>query len=587
MRAMPNKKQGLIGHSVIRVFRSSWWLFALLAAAIAASISLQLIPAFLLRRIIDENFVKGILAGVWTLAAWYLLATAGANAVEFIKVVLTTILGQKILVQLRLLMAGRLAKLPMQYFVKTPTGEIMSRLTTDVDAINSLFSAGVVSMIADLFKIIGLLASLYLLAPQLLWLEAAVVPVVYLLANYFRKNILKAEKRVRACVAAIYTFIQEWLRGIRTVKAYGMEDRGEQKFTEPLRAHLSAINAASLYDSWFPCVMQTLRAVIISTALWLGAKNGTTLSLALSVGTLAAMVDLVGKLFAPLEALATEFQTIQQAFAGLERVREFANQPTEERRRVEQTANMRRGIDIEGVSFAYDDEPQVLKKISLTIAHGEKAVLIGRSGAGKTTLMNIVAGLYTCSEGNVHICGVDPYTLLPAQRRRLIGIVPQMPQIFDGTVFENITLRDDAISELEVVAAAKLVGLHEVIMQLPQQYQTVIGEGAAGLSSGEIQLLSLARAIAANPNILLLDEPTSGLDTKTEQILFAAIRQAGQGRTILSISHRVSGIIDADIIYVMGKGQIIESGTAQELREKDGWYRMYQRLEDARWTVLN
>lgn len=581
---MQNKKQGLVGLSVKRVLYKSWWLFALLLAAIAASISLQLIPAFLLRKIIDDNFVNGILAGVWKLSAFYLLATAGTNIVEFIKIVLTTILGQQILVQLRLLMAKRLSELSMQYYTKTPTGEIMSRLTTDVDAINSLFSAGIVSIIADLFKIIGLLASLYLLAPQLLWLEAAVVPIVYFLANFFRKKIFSAEKRVRACVAAIYTFIQEWLKGIRTVKAYGMESQGERKFTEPLRAHLAAIDATSLYDSWFPCVMQTLRAIIIATALFLGAKNGSALSLGLSVGTLAAMVDLVGKLFAPLEALATEFQTIQEAMAGLERVREFANQPIEERRQVEQKTDRNRGIDIAGISFSYHDGLPILKDTTATISHGQKAVFIGRSGAGKTTLMNIVAGLYTC-EGDVRICGVDPYTLPPAQRRRLVGIVPQMPQIFDGTVFDNITLRDDAISEQEVALAAKTVGLHDVIMQLPQQYQTVIGEGAAGLSSGEIQLLSLARAIAANPDILLLDEPTSGLDTKTEQMLFEAIRQAGQGRTILSISHRVSGIIDADIIFVMAEGRIVESGTAQQLKDKDGWYRMYQRLEDARWSV--
>ena len=297
-----------------------------------------------------------------------------------------------------------------------------------------------------------------MLAPRLLWLEAAVVPVVYLLANYFRKNIFAAEKRVRACVAAIYIFIQEWLKGIRTVKVYGMEGQGERKFAEPLRAHLAAINATSLYDSWFPCVMQTLRAVIIAIALFLGAKNGTVLSLGLSVGTLAAMVDLVGKLFAPLEALATEFQTMQEAMAGLERVREFANQPIEARKQTEQTADMSRGIDIEDVSFAYDDGLPVLQHISVNIACGEKAVFIGRSGAGKTTLMNIVAGLYACSEGGIRICGVDPYTLPTAQRRRLLGIVPQMPQIFDSTIYENITLRDDAISEQEVVGRSQNSG---------------------------------------------------------------------------------------------------------------------------------
>ncbi len=583
---MQNNKQGFVSLSIKQVLHKSWWLFALLLGAIAASISLQLIPAFLLRKIIDDNFSNGTLTGVWKLATLYLLATAGTNIVEFLKIVLTTILGQQILVQLRLLMAKRLSELSMQYYTKTPTGEIMSRLTTDVDAINSLFSAGIVSMIADLFKIIGLLASLYLLAPQLLWLEATIVPIIFLLANFFRKKIFKAEKRVRECVASIYTFIQEWLKGIRTVKAYAMESQGERKFIKPLREHLAAIDATSLYDSWFPCIMQTLRAMVVAIALFLGAKNGTMLSLGLSIGTLAAMVDLVGKLFAPLEALATEYQTIQEAMAGLERVREFTNQPIEARNTIEQEADKSKGIDIRGVHFSYDDGLPVLKEISLSISHGQKAVFIGRSGAGKTTLMNIVAGLYA-REGDVRICGVDPYTLPPVQRRRLIGIVPQMPQIFDGTISDNITLRDNAISEQEVIAAAKTVGLHDVIMQLPHQYQTIIGEGAAGLSSGEIQLLSLARAIAANPEVLLLDEPTSGLDTQTEQLLFSAIHQAAQGRTILSISHRASGFVDADIIFVMAEGRIIEAGAAQQLRDKDGWYRMYQRLEDARWASPN
>lgn len=581
---MKVKEQGFVGRSVLLVLRRNWWLLLLLVAAIIASIALQLIPAFILRRIIDDNFVSGVLAGVWMLAIWYLLATAGANLVEFCKVIITTLLGQKILVQLRLLMAKRLSQLPMRYFVKTPVGDIMSRLTTDVDAINSLFSAGIISVLTDLFKMIGLLGSLYLLAPQMLWLEVIAVPIVFLLSNYFRKNIFVAEKRVRACVAVIYTFIQEWLRGIRTVKAYGMEDTGEQKFHAPLTAHLQAINAISLYDSWFPCVMQTLRAVVIALALWLGAKNGTALSLGLSVGTLAASVDLVGKLFAPIEALATEFQTIQEAMAGLARVRDFMNQPIEERAQVRQAVDETQGIAIEDVSFAYDDT-KVLHGITLHIANGEKAVFVGRSGTGKTTLMNIVAGLYPCMDGRVRICGTDPYTLLPAQRRRLVGIVPQMPQVFDGTVIENITLRDASITEAEVITAANIVGLHETIMQLPAGYQTIIGEGAASLSSGEVQLLSLARAIAANPKILLLDEPTSGLDAKTEKMLFAAIRKAGVGRTILSISHRLSGVVDADVVHVMAGGRLVESGKAGALGSKEGWYRMYQRLEEAKWAM--
>jgi ATP-binding cassette subfamily B protein len=185
----------------------------------------------------------------------------------------------------------------------------------------------------------------------------------------------------------------------------------------------------------------------------------------------------------------------------------------------------------------------------------------------------------------VRVCGVDPYTLLPKERRRLIGIVPQMPQIFDGTIKENITLNDNSITREEVEAAAKSVGLHEMITRLGQGYDTIIGEGEAGLSGGEVQLLSLARAIAANPKILLLDEPTSGMDAKTEQRVFAAIRSAGQGRTIFSISHRLSGIVDADRVHLLANGRIVESGNTDELAGHNGWYSMYRKIEDASWEM--
>ena len=577
------KARDFIGAAAAAVIKKYWALTVLLFLMIGASMFLQLLPALIIRRIIDTHFTQGILAGVWRLAIWYLLATAGSNAVEFFKVIITTILGQKILNRLRMDMSIRLSKLPLKYFINTPVGDIMSRLTTDVDAINTLFSAGVINVITDMFKIAGLLVSLYLIAPGLIWLEAAAIPVIYLLSNYFRKNIFRYEKRGRDCVAAIYTFIQEWLRGIRTVKAYSLEEKGEEKFRYPLEEHLKAINAISRYDSWFPCVMQTIKAIIIALSLWLGAANGTILSLALSVGTLAAACDLVGRLFAPIEALAQEFQTIQQAMAGIARVKEFFSVPLEERVLKDQAVDYSRGIEIEDLIFSYG-ETRVLSSLSVTLLPGDKAVFAGRSGAGKTTLMNIVAGLYAPEQGRVRICGVDPFTLPPQKRRRLLGVVPQMPQVFDGTVRENITLGDSSITDEEIEEAAKLTGIHDLIMNLTDGYETLIGEGSAGLSSGEVQLLSLARAIAANPKILLLDEPTSGMDTKTEERVFAAIRAAGKGRTIFSISHRLSGIVDADVVHLMAQGKIVESGSAGELSGNGGnWYSMYSRMENAGW----
>jgi len=578
-------KRDIITDAVIHVLRKSWWLFALLLIAIAAAMSLQVLPAFIIRRIIDENFTSGILDGVWRLAVWYLLVSAGSNAVEFLKVIITTYLGQNVLVRLRLLMSKRLAKLPMRYFTNTPVGETMSRLTTDVDAIGTLLSSGIVGVLADVVNIGGLMVSLYIIVPQYIWIEVAAIPLIFLFSNYFRKRLFRLQKTVREKVSDLYTFIQEWLRGIKTVKAYSLEKTGQEKFREPLNRYLSATNSNSLYDSWFPCVMQMFRALIIAVALWLGAKNGTRFTLMLSAGTLAAVVDLIGRIFTPIDALATEIQTIQQAMAGISRVLEFEKEPLEVRRQEEQQPDGGAGLVIKDVSFAYG-KTGVLKQINVSLQAGEKTVFIGRSGAGKTTLMNIIAGLYAPDSGTVCVCGVDPFTLPPKKRRRLLGVVPQTPQIFDGTVRENITLGDDTITDAEISAAVALVGLEETILSLPEGYDTVIGEGAAGLSSGEIQLLSLARAVAADPKVLLLDEPTSGMDARTERIVFEAIRTAGQGRTIFSISHRLSGVIDADRVHLMANGIIAESGTAEDLSGRGGWYAMYKRMESAGWGYV-
>lgn len=576
-------ENNLILRSVTDVLRKRIFLLLLLLLAIIASMALQLTPAFLIRRIIDQHFSTGQLAGVWSLAALYLLITSGANVVEFLKVAFTTLIGQSILKDLRGKMAKRLSELPINYYLSTPTGDIMSRLTTDVDAINSLFSAGIINVFTNLFKIGGLLVSLYIMAPQLIWLEIVVIPVVYFASNFFRKRIFVLQKTVRLRISALYTFIQEWISGIRTVKAYSAETVGKRKFHGLLLDLLNTINRISTYDSWFPCVMQILRAGVIVAALWLCAPNGTMLSLGLTVGTLAAVIDLIGKLFSPIEALATEFQTIQQSMAGIARVNDFFAEPVEVRQFREQDPDDS-GIVISNLSFSYGETP-VLNNINLTIEKGEKAVFIGRSGAGKTTLMNLVSGIYAPQKGNVRVCGVDPFVLPPEQRRRLIGIVPQMPQIFDGTIAENITLGDASISQEQVEHAAKTVGIHELISLMPKAYETVIGEGAAGLSSGEIQLLSIARAVAADPKVLLLDEPTSGMDTQTEARIFAAIRATSEGRTIFSISHRLSGIIDADIIHIVAQNGIVESGAPQQLAKQNGWYAMYSRIDKAGWDL--
>ena len=581
------KQKGFVRISLGAVLKQYWYLTVLLVIIITVSMSLQLLPALIIRRIVDYNFMSGLAEGIWKLALFYLLASLGSNAADLFKGIISIFLGQKILNRIRLDMSLRLSRLPLKYFINTPVGEIMSRLTTDVDAINTLFSSGIIDLISDLFKIAGFLTGLYIIAPGLIWLTLTALPIMFFLSNFFRKNIYVYEQRVRIYIAAIYTFIQEWLKGVKIVKTYSLEEKGGKKFQGPLNEHFEAVNTINFYSSWFPCVMQTLRALVIALSLWLSAENGTIFSLALSAGTLAAVCDLTSRLLAPIMELAQEFQTIQQAMAGLNRVREFFREVPEERELKEQLPDFNLGINIEALNFSYDEKKQILNNITVRLKPGEKAVFVGRSGAGKTTLMNIIAGLYSPGSGKVSICGVDPFTLPPQKRRRLLGIVPQMPQIFDGTIKENITLGDPSITDEEVMAAAKLAGIHDMIQRLTNAYETVIGEGSIGLSSGEVQLLSLARAVAANPKILLLDEPTSGMDTKTEQEVFAAIRAVGQNRTIFSISHRLGGVVDADTVHLMAQGRIVESGSMEELAGTEGnWYAMYNRMEKAGWRFI-
>lgn len=578
-------KNKMIYISATSIIRKKPILIILLFVAIIASTLLQVTPAFIIRQIVDNHFIKGVYEGIWNLAFLYLIVVSAGNLFEFLKVSMTTMMGQSILMEIRTKMAERLTFLPIQYFVKTPTGEIMSKLTTDVDAINHLFSAGIINVITDMFKMFGLLVSLYIIAPQLIWLQLIIIPAVYFLSNHYRKKIFSFQKTVRMRIASIYIFIQEWIMGLKTVKAYSAEKHGKYKFQILLQDLLMSINKVSAYDSWFPCLMYLFRSLVIALTLWLSIDNQTLLSLNLSIGTLAAAIDLTGKLFAPLEAFATEFQTIQQSMAGISRVNDFFNETPETRNFKPQTLN-EDGIKIENVTFSYDTLP-VLDNLSLHIKKGEKAVLIGRSGSGKTTLMNIVSGLIEPQKGAVLICGVNPFEMFPQARRKLIGIVPQMPQIFDGTIAENISLLDKNITLEQIKNAAKTVQIHELIESLPYGYDTLIGEGEYGLSSGEIQLLSIARAIVADPKVLLLDEPTSGIDVHTEKKILSAIRAISEGRTILSISHRLSGILDAETVHIVHNNRIVESGSPAELSALDGWYSMYSKIESSGWKVSN
>ncbi len=588
MQTRKKNENSFIRKALIHTTRRYYPYAIMLLLAVAAGAVINTWPSLVLKRVVDGPLSSGG-QGLWQYAFLYLGAVLLLGLSDLVREYGAMVFGQRVLLHVRSQMLERLQLLPMSYYLNIPAGETITRFTADMDTVNTLFASGIISAIADLLKIIGLIAALFSLAATLGYIALGSLPIIYLLADYFRKNIYQKQLVVRKRVSDINTGIQEIYSGMKVIKIFGKERFFAARFEPLLENHRIAMNANSIYDAWFPCIMQTLRAAVIALAIFLGAANNTTpIALSLSLGTLAAAADLFIRLFDPIEAASTEIQTIQQAMAGLNRVKAYFHQETETIEKLDaSTADKMDDVSVrvEDIYFAYQNGRNVLSGASMTVPAGTKAAIAGRTGSGKTTLMNLVGGLYTPGSGRVTIGGVDPYRLPPSARRRLVGIVPQTVVLFDGTIYENVTLRDDSITKEQVENTLKTVGLYDVIGRLPYGLDTVIGEGAQKLSFGQTQLLSLARAIVTDPPLLLLDELTSGMDAVTERQVLGAIRQISGGKTVITISHRLSGIIDAEMVHIMERGRIMESGSPQALAKKEGWYLRYKRLEDRNWRI--
>ncbi len=587
----------ILGRALSDTFHKMWFMFILMFLTAVSAMLLELVPPLLLKSIIDNYLNVRELSGIWTAAAFYLAASLGTSILGFSQVFINSYIGQNILLNLRLYMAEHLNRLPMSYYSRTPVGETMSRLTSDVETVNTIFasssgtSMGLGNLLTDVVKIIGILVAMYFISPVLSLIVLGAVPVVYFVSNYFRKNVYRTQLDVRRSVGRINTFLQETFSGMKIVKSYGKEQHYEDGFQKPLAANLTAVNAAAVYDSYFPCVMMTIRAVTIAVVVWFGARTDINAALAITIGSLAAMTDLITRLFSPIDQLSLEFQTLQQALAGLKRIVELLLEKPEEKSEAQRIpagfapSKSVPAVTVKGLGFSYQDDKPVLRNVTLTVPQGKRVAIVGRTGAGKTTLMNLIAGLYQPGSGDISILGFDPYEVDPADRRRLLGVVPQNVYLFEGTIRENITLRDESIPQEAVEKAAKTVGLHDHIAGLEKGYDTLLGVEGTKLSFGQSQLLSLARAIVSDPAILLLDEPTSGVDAVTEANIFQAFRRVAENRTIITISHRLSGIIDADEVHIMSGGRIVQSGAPEKLAGESGWYSVYRQLENLGWKM--
>ena len=502
---------------------------------VAASVAASLLPPLLLARCID-SLTAGLPLTIWAVLA-YFASLALEGVLSSAQESLLVVFGQKMTHALRSEMSHKLTRLPAATLVDQNPGEVAARFSGDVDTVEALFTSGVISMVADACRIISIMVVIFVKNPGLAMILLLVLPLFAVFTRHVQKRMLAAQLDNRRAVAAVSGQVPETLHNIRTIRALGMEAYMERRYDQRIAGSYSAMERTNFYDAIYSPAVLTLNAVVVGIVMLLSASgNGTALALfGMSVGTSVAIINYISRIFAPIESLGMEIQIIQSAMAGVKRIDAFLAQP-ERTIPAERTKAARGDVELAHVTFGYG-EKHVLNDFSMTVKQGEQVTLVGRTGAGKSTVFKLLLGLYPPESGTVTIGGVNVADITDRERRTCISCVEQHFARVPGTVLDQITLGDPQITEEMAKNAAKLAGIDAAIAAMPEGYDTVCSEGM--FSQGEWQLLSIARAAAADPAVLLLDEITANLDAETEARVLEALRRASEGRTVLSVSHRI------------------------------------------------
>ena len=502
----------------------------------AASVLASLLPPLLLARVID-----GLTGGIpltFAAALLYFGSLALEGVLASAQETLLEILGQKMTHALRAAMSQKLTRLPAATLSAQNPGELAERFSGDVDTVEALFTSGVISMAADACRILSILAVIAVKNAGLALILLPVLPLMAVFTRHVQRRMLAAQMENRRAVAAISAQVPEALHNIRTIRALGLEDYMSARYDRRIGESYAAVERTNFYDAVYSPVVLTLNAAVVGVVMLLSASgDARVLTLfGMSVGTSVAVIHYISRIFAPIESLGMEIQTIQSAMAGVKRINAFLTQPERAVQAAESAAVPRGDVAVDHVTFGYDGRT-VLSDLSFTVKAGEQATLVGRTGAGKSTVFKLLLGLYRPEKGTVTIGGVDVSQITDRQRRSCIGCVEQHFARVPGTVLDQITLGDPRITRDMARKAARLAGLDAAICAFPDGYDTRCTDGM--FSQGEWQLLSIARAAAADPAVLLLDEITANLDAQTEARVLEALRRASAGRTVISISHRI------------------------------------------------
>ncbi len=565
---------------------------ALAVVAIIGHSALDLVPPYLTKIVIDRYIPIGDLGGLGVIAALFLIALIASFLLEYLQTWTMQLIGQRIMFDLRMQLVSHLHRLDLKFYDRNPVGRLMTRLTTDVDVLNELFTSGVVSVFGDVFTLIGIMGVLIWMDWRLAIAAFSVLPLIVLVTQWFRVNARESYRTVRTWIARINAFLQERITGMATVQLYRREARDYTAFDEVDRRHRDANVQSIFYYAVFYPAIELVGALAASLILWVGgarivADGGDVLTL----GSLVAFLQYSQRFFRPISDLSEKFNILQGAMASSERIFGLLDTPVEigpggesprigseiERSRARGTWSGPGVIRFENVSFSYVEGEPVLKNVSFEVRPGERIGIVGATGSGKTTLVSLLLRFYDVQDGRITVDGVDIRAIDLADLRSLFGLVLQDVQLFAGTIAGNVKLGEESISERDVRSALDAVHASSFVDRLPHGVDSVVAERGSTLSVGQKQLLSFARALAFNPRVLVLDEATSSVDTDTELLIRDALKVMMRGRTTIAIAHRLSTIQDMDRILVMHRGELREAGTHQELLALRGIYhRLYE-----------
>jgi ATP-binding cassette, subfamily B, multidrug efflux pump len=558
----------------------------LVGLGIAAAAALDVIPPVIVGRLLD-GLAAGRTADLPVAAGAYLAALAAAHALTATYGYLAATVAQRALAGLRTSLFDHLLALPTEYHDHTPVGDAISRATADIDAIDDLFSSSTVVLLGETLRLATVTAAMLLLSPPLTLAAGAVVPPVLLLTFYVRRRIRTAERATRTAVGSATTQLQETLAGVNVVRAFARQAEFTGRFHAALSGWLRASNTSTGYNSFYAPGLAMCAAIATAGLLWAG---GAVHQAAVSIGTLTAFVLLFARFFTPLINLGDEWQRVQAALSGAERVFNVLALPRASQSGGPPDDWAGPPVVLERVDFGYRPGQAVLHGIDLTVRAGEQVAIVGRSGAGKSSILALLAGLYRPTNGSVRLAGRDPAPLADDERRAVVGVVPQTVHVFTGTVYDNVALGDATITADHVVAASRITGAHTFVNALPDGYQSILagsgrGEGIT-LSAGQRQLLALTRALVSRPTVLLLDEATAVVDGASDAAFRTALRQHVQpdGTAILTVAHRLATARHADRIVVVAAGRIIEEGSPAMLASTDSHFASLLALEEIGWN---